>query len=89
MENNLCSLASLRIGEVGELVKFEKEDKAFRRRMLDMGLTKGVKILVKQISPLGDPISVLLRGYQLCLRKEDVTNILVRKEVSKWLNLVL
>ena len=88
MENNLCNLASLRIGEVGELVKFEKEDKAFRRRMLDMGLTKGVKIIVKQISPLGDPISVLLRGYQLCLRKEDVTNILVRKEVSKWLNLV-
>ena len=40
MENNICSLASLLIGEVGELVKFEKEDKAFRRRMLDMGLTK-------------------------------------------------
>lgn len=79
MEENVCSLASLKIGEAGILVKFENTNKAFRRRLLDMGLTKGVRIEIKQKSPLGDPVSVLLRGYQLCLRKEDIENIIVRR----------
>ncbi len=80
--NQECSLADLKIGETGILVRFDKEDKASRRRLLDMGLTKGVKIEIKQISPLGDPISILLRGYQLCLRKEDIENIIVTREVN-------
>ena len=46
-----------------------------------MGITKGVIIDIKMISPLGDPISIGLRGYQLCMRKEDMDNILV--EVTK------
>lgn len=80
MEKETCSLADLKVGECGTLIAFKEENKAFRRRLLDMGLTKGVKIEIKQISPLGDPISIVIRGYQLCLRKEDMKNVIVIKE---------
>lgn len=72
-------LSNLKVGEVGILESFDNDNKALRRRLLDMGLTKGVKIEIKMISPLGDPVSVALRGYQLCLRKADMDNIIVRK----------
>ncbi len=80
MEKETCSLADLKVGECGTLISFKDENKAFRRRLLDMGLTKGVKIEIKQISPLGDPISIVIRGYQLCLRKDDMKNVVVIKE---------
>lgn len=72
-----CKLSELKVGQEGKLISFFNENKALRRRLLDMGLTKGVIIDIKMISPLGDPISIGLRGYQLCLRKEDMANILV------------
>ncbi|MDE6656928.1 MAG: ferrous iron transport protein A [Anaeroplasmataceae bacterium] len=72
-----CKLSELKVGQAGKLISFSNENKALRRRLLDMGLTKGVEIEIKMISPLGDPISIGLRGYQLCLRKEDMENILV------------
>ncbi|MDE7263946.1 MAG: ferrous iron transport protein A [Anaeroplasmataceae bacterium] len=75
--NETCKLSELKVGQAGKLISFSNENKALRRRLLDMGLTKGVLIDIKMISPLGDPISIGLRGYQLCLRKEDMENILV------------
>lgn len=72
-----CRLSELKVGQAGSLISFTNENKALRRRLLDMGLTKGVTIEIKMISPLGDPISVGLRGYQLCMRKEDMDNIMV------------
>lgn len=75
--NETCKLSELKVGQAGKLISFYNENKALRRRLLDMGLTKGVIIDIKMISPLGDPISIGLRGYQLCLRKEDMENILV------------
>ncbi|MDE6584982.1 MAG: ferrous iron transport protein A [Anaeroplasmataceae bacterium] len=72
-----CKLSELKVGQAGSLISFTNENKALRRRLLDMGLTKGVTIEIKMISPLGDPISVGLRGYQLCMRKEDMDNIMV------------
>lgn len=72
-----CALDLLRVGQSGKLISFDNQDKALRRRLLDMGLTKGVNITIKMISPLGDPIGIELRGYQLCLRKNDLQNILV------------
>lgn len=75
--NETCKLSELKVGQAGKLISFSNENKALRRRLLDMGLTKGVIIDIKMISPLGDPISIGLRGYQLCLRKEDMENILV------------
>ena len=81
-QNDIITLARLKVGEKGRLIGFGRENKAFRRRLLDMGLTKGVLIEIKQISPLGDPVSVVLRGYQLCLRKEDTENIDVIREAN-------
>lgn len=75
--NETCRLSELKVGQAGKLVSFSNENKALRRRLLDMGLTKNVEIDIKMISPLGDPVSVCLRGYQLCLRKEDMQNIIV------------
>ena len=81
-QNDIITLSRLKVGEKGRLIGFGRENKAFRRRLLDMGLTKGVLIEIKQISPLGDPVSVVLRGYQLCLRKEDTENIEVIREAN-------
>ena len=54
------------------------ENKALRRRLLDMGITRGVVIEIKKIAPLGDPIDIYLRGYELCLRKADMEGIDIR-----------
>lgn len=48
---------------------------SIKRRIMDMGITKGVKIYVKRVAPLGDPIEITLRGYELSLRKEDAKMI--------------
>lgn len=76
-----CKLSDLKVGQEGKLISFDNDNKALRRRLLDMGLTKGVLIDIKMISPLGDPVSIGLRGYQLCMRKEDMANVVV--EVTK------
>ena len=72
-----CKLSELKVGQAGKLMSFSNDNKVLRRRLLDMGFTKGVIIDIEMISPLGDPISIGLRGYQLCMRKEDMENILV------------
>lgn len=68
-------LSELKKGQKGQVVLLNTEDKALRRRLLDMGITEGVIIKVKKIAPLGDPIDLELRGYQLCLRKRDMACI--------------
>ena len=50
---------------------------AVRRRIMDMGITKGVEVYVRKVAPLGDPIEVTVRGYELSLRKADAERILV------------
>ena len=51
---------------------------AFRRRIMDMGITKGVQIYVRKVAPLGDPVEVTVRGYELSLRKGDAESIEVQ-----------
>lgn len=53
---------------------------ALKRRLVDMGITPGVKIKVKKVAPLGDPIEINLRGYELSIRRSEAVNIFVRKE---------
>ena len=48
---------------------------AIKRRIMDMGITKGVEILVKKVAPLGDPVEITVRGYELSLRKSDADMI--------------
>ncbi|MDO4288571.1 MAG: ferrous iron transport protein A [Eubacterium sp.] len=50
---------------------------AIKRRIMDMGITKGVDVFVRKVAPLGDPIEVTVRGYELSLRKADAESILV------------
>jgi len=65
--------------ECGSNVKVVKVlgDGAVKRRIMDMGITKGTTVSIKKIAPLGDPIEVTVRGYDLSLRKEDADKIMV------------
>ncbi|MBR0598292.1 FeoA family protein [Sinanaerobacter chloroacetimidivorans] len=70
------TLKSTPLGETVTVVKLDGEG-AVKRRIMDMGITKGVKVFVKKVAPLGDPIEVTVRGYELSLRKSDAEKILV------------
>lgn len=76
-------LSDLKVGQSCELLALHNDNPALRRRLLDMGLTKGVTVKVKKIAPLGDPIDIELRGYELCVRKSDLMNIDVRMVADK------
>ena len=65
------------IGSTGTVVKVGGEG-ALKRRIMDMGITKGVQIYVRKVAPLGDPVEVTVRGYELSLRKADADLIEVR-----------
>ena len=58
------------MGETVKVVKLSGEG-AVKRRIMDMGITKGVEIYVRKVAPLGDPVEVTVRGYELSLRKND------------------
>ena len=75
-------LDSLKAGESGVITKVGGEG-ALRLRLLDMGLIPKTKVRVEKIAPLGDPIQILIRGYDLTLRKEDAAKIEVEKEVKQ------
>lgn len=68
------TLKDVRIGESVTVKKVNGEG-PIRRRIMDMGITKGVEILVRKVAPLGDPMELTLRGYELTLRKADASMI--------------
>ena len=72
---DICPLSHLKINQVGKVINFNFENKALKRRLLDMGITKGVEIEIVKISPLHDPFNIRLRGYELCIRKDELENI--------------
>ena len=63
---------------VGKTVSVVKLHGAVKRRIMDMGITKGTQIFVRKVAPLGDPVEVTVRGYELSLRKEDAQMIEVQ-----------
>lgn len=71
------TLKSARIGSTVHVVKLHGEG-AVKRRIMDMGITKGVDIYVRKVAPLGDPVEVTVRGYELSLRKADAEMIEVQ-----------
>ena len=75
-------MKTLRDAKVGETVVVEKiqGSGAVKRRIMDMGMTKGVEIYIRKIAPLGDPVEVMVRGYELSLRKEDAKMIVLKEE---------
>lgn len=68
-------LSDLKIGQVARVTGLHNDSKAIRRRLLDMGITTGVIVTIKKMAPLGDPVDIELRGYELCIRKADMANI--------------
>lgn len=70
------TLKDVRVGE-NVIVKRLQGDGAVKRRIMDMGVTKGTAILVQKVAPLGDPIEVKVRDYELSLRKGEAENIIV------------
>ncbi|MBQ7538747.1 MAG: ferrous iron transport protein A [Treponema sp.] len=68
------TLREAKIGETVKVVKLTGEG-AVKRRIMDMGVTKGVEIYVRKVAPLGDPVEVTVRGYELSLRKADAEMI--------------
>lgn len=69
------TLADLKMGQTAKVKKLKVSDKAIKRHLLDMGITRGVQVRIKKIAPMGDPIDIELRGYELCLRKADLKQI--------------
>lgn len=75
------SLDKLEIGQIGIILTVGGEG-ILRRRLLDMGLTPRTKVMVRKRAPLGDPLEIFLRGYELTLRAEEASKIIVRREVE-------
>ena len=68
------TLKELGIGETVKVVKLHGEG-AIKRRIMDMGITRGVEVTVRKVAPLGDPMEVTVRGYELSLRRADTEMI--------------
>ncbi len=71
------TLREAKIGETVKVVKLHGEG-AIKRRIMDMGITKGTDVYVRKVAPLGDPVEVTVRGYELSLRKADAEMIEVQ-----------
>ena len=67
-------LSELNVGESGVVTRINATGK-LRRRIFDMGVTPGVSIVVKKVAPLGDPIEVTIRGYELSLRRDEASQV--------------
>ena len=76
------TLNQLRTGERGRVTRVELSGTT-KRRLIEMGITPGVGIMVRKRAPLGDPIEIMLRGYSLTLRAEDALHIFVKGEENE------
>ena len=74
----VLSLKGIKPGETVKVTKLLGEG-ALKKRIMDMGITKGCVVTVRKVAPLGDPIEINVRGYELSLRKSEAENILVEK----------
>ena len=68
------TLKQAKVSETVKVVKLTGQG-AVKRRIMDMGITKGVEIFIRKVAPLGDPVEVTVRGYELSLRKDDASMI--------------
>lgn len=76
MEEGKKTLRDVPVGGSAKVVKLNG-DGAIKRRIMDMGITKGATVDVKKVAPLGDPIEVTVRGFELSLRKDEAQNVIV------------
>ncbi len=74
----MTTLKSARVGDAVTVIKVHGEG-AVRRRIMDMGITKGVEVFVRKVAPLGDPMELTVRGYELSIRRADAEMIEIEK----------
>jgi len=84
MEGTKKTLRDVKIGSTVKVVRLHGEG-AVKRRIMDMGITKGVEVYVRKVAPLGDPMEVTVRNYELSLRKADAEMIEVEGDASAFL----
>ena len=70
-----CVLSDLKVGQKARVLKLNETNKAIRRHLLDMGVTRDTIVTIKKIAPMGDPIDISLKDYELCICKEDLSKI--------------
>ena len=73
------SLKDLNVGDSGKIVGFEQSGKAYRKRLLAMGLTPDTEFSITRFAPMGDPVEIKLRGFSLTLRKDEAAIVLIEK----------
>lgn len=78
MSDSTKTLRDIPVGQSATVVKLIGEGQ-IKRRIMDMGITKGTKIDVRKVAPLGDPIEVTVRGFELSLRKDEAQNVIVEQ----------
>lgn len=71
------TLGEAKVGSTVTVAKIEG-DSAYKRRIMDMGLTKGTEIYIRKVAPLGDPVEITVRGYELSVRKNDAQCVEVK-----------
>lgn len=74
-KGEVCNLSELKIGQVAVIKNINISNSNIKRHLLDMGLIKGTRVLIKKIAPMGDPIDIEIRGYELAVRKADLKQI--------------
>ena len=74
------SLKEMAVGDTGRVVGFNKGGKAYRKKLLSMGLTPGVEFSVTRYAPMGDPVEIQVRGFNLSLRKEEAAAVLIERQ---------
>ncbi len=74
-------LSAFEIGETGRVIKVEGEGRV-RRRLFDMGVTPGAMVFLRKRAPLGDPLEITIRGYELTLRKDEADLVVVETETK-------
>jgi ferrous iron transport protein A len=70
---------NLSVGDLGKIIGFEPAGKAYRKRLLAMGLTPGTEFSITRFAPMGDPVEIKLRGFSLTLRKNEADILLIEK----------
>ena len=71
------TLGDAKVGSTVVVTKIEG-DSAYKRRIMDMGITKGSELYIRKVAPLGDPVEITVRGYELSVRKDDAQSVQVK-----------
>lgn len=75
----MMDFKSLAVGDLARIVGFEPSGKAYRKKLLAMGLTPGIEFSVTRFAPMGDPVQISLRGFALTLRKDEASVLQIEK----------